>query len=84
MQTIQLLGGPEGRARSWPARASTSGPGVLAVAIADELEEFEVTHGRPPSVPTCASTTGWSTPAGPTAVRADGDGGSCSSVAGKR
>lgn len=49
MQTIQLLGGPAGRAgllRS--ARAHLSPGGLLAIAIADALDGFDADHTEPP------------------------------------
>jgi SAM-dependent methyltransferase len=49
MQTLQLLGGVEGRAR-FLARVSghlTRG-GLLAVALADALESFDEEHDQPP------------------------------------
>ena len=49
MQTVQLLGGPEGRARFLRcARAAVAPGGLLAVAIADALETFDEVHSLPP------------------------------------
>ncbi len=53
MQTIQLLGGVEGRTvaflRCAPGICSTAGS--LAIAIADQLDLFEVTPGGPAPLP---------------------------------
>jgi SAM-dependent methyltransferase len=49
MQTIQLLGGPEGRAAFLARAAAHLAPGgLLAIAIADALEVFDEEHDVPP------------------------------------
>ena len=52
MQTIQLLGGTAARAPSCSARGAHLAPGgLLAVALADELELFEVPEASPGPLP---------------------------------
>jgi SAM-dependent methyltransferase len=49
MQTLQLLGGREGRARFLAcARAHLACGGLLAIALADALEAFDAEHDLPP------------------------------------
>ena len=49
MQTLQLLGGAEGRARSLArVREHLTPGGLLAVALADGLESFDEEHDQPP------------------------------------
>jgi SAM-dependent methyltransferase len=49
MQTIQLLGGPDGRARFLArARDHLVPGGLLAAALADALEAFDADHDHPP------------------------------------
>lgn len=49
MQTIQLLGGADGRARFLRcARAALAPGGLLAIAIADALETFDEVRNLPP------------------------------------
>ena len=49
MQTLQLLGGAEGRARSLArVREHLTPGGLLAVALADALESFDEEHDQPP------------------------------------
>jgi SAM-dependent methyltransferase len=49
MQTVQLLGGPDGRAAFLRcARAAIAPGGLLAIAIADALETFDEVHSLPP------------------------------------
>jgi hypothetical protein len=49
MQTIQLLGGPEPRARFLAcARAHLEPRGVVAVALAEALDAFDADHEIPP------------------------------------
>jgi SAM-dependent methyltransferase len=49
MQTVQLLGGPDGRAAFLRcARAALAPGGLLAIAIADALETFDEVHSLPP------------------------------------
>ena len=84
MQTIQLLGGAEGRAAFLECAVDhLVAGGVLAIAIADDLELFDVDGTAPAPLPDVASTTAWSTAAerrrcAPTAT------GSCSSAAARR
>jgi SAM-dependent methyltransferase len=75
MQTIQLLGGPEGRAPFLRCvRAHLRPGGVLAIALADELEVYETTEGGPAPLPDMAEHDGIVYSSQPTAVRDDGDG----------
>lgn len=76
MQTIQLLGGPEGRAAFLECAAyHLESPGVLAIAIADELELFDVTDSTVPGpLPDVVEHDGVVYSSRPVAVRADGDG----------
>jgi SAM-dependent methyltransferase len=49
MQTLQLFGGPDGRARFLVrARDHLAAGGVIAVALADALECFDEEHDQPP------------------------------------
>jgi SAM-dependent methyltransferase len=49
MQTVQLLDGPDGRARFLQrARAALAPGGLLAIAIADALETFDEVRNLPP------------------------------------
>jgi len=75
MQTIQLLGGASGRARFLESAARHLEPrGVLAIALADELEPFEVSTGLPGPLPDITEIDGVVYSSRPVAVRADGDG----------
>jgi SAM-dependent methyltransferase len=76
MQTIQLLGGAEGRAAFLECAAyHLESPGVLAIAIADELELFDVTDNTVPGpLPDVVEHDGVVYSSRPVAVRADGDG----------
>jgi SAM-dependent methyltransferase len=76
MQTIQLLGGPEGRAGFMECAAyHLESPGVLAIAIADDLELFDVSDGiLPGPLPDVAEHDGVVFSSRPLAVRVDGDG----------
>jgi len=50
MQTLQLLGGAEGRGRFLTlARAHLAIGGLLAVALADALDAFDADHDEPPT-----------------------------------
>lgn len=74
MQTIQLLGGPEGRAgllRS-AARHLRAG-GLLACALADAMEGFDAEHTEPP-LPDVLERDGWVYASQPVAVRPGPDG----------
>jgi SAM-dependent methyltransferase len=75
MQTIQLLGGARGR-RDFlaAARRNLMPTGVLAIAISEELETFEVPEGARGPVPDICELDGVVYSSLPTAVRADGDG----------
>jgi SAM-dependent methyltransferase len=74
MQTIQLLGGAEGRTEFLRcARRHLHHEGVLAVAISEELELYELVEGAPAPLPDIRELNGvlyWSQP---TAVRASSD-----------
>jgi SAM-dependent methyltransferase len=74
MQTIQLLGGPEGRAGLLRcARACLRPGGLLACAIADALEGFDAEHTEPP-LPDVMEQNGWVFASQPLAVRPDEEG----------
>jgi SAM-dependent methyltransferase len=75
MQTIQLLGGESGRASFLQCAHTHLEPGgMLAVALADDLECFEVLPGGPGPLPDVAEIDGVVYCSRPTAVRRDGDG----------
>lgn len=75
MQTIQLLGGVDGRAQFLRcARTHLAGDGTLAIALTDELELFEVTSGSLGPLPDVSEIGGVVYSSRPLAVRADGDG----------
>ncbi len=75
MQTIQLLGGAEGRGRFLRcARAHLEPGGVLAIAIAETLELYEVIDGSVSPLPDICERDGVVYSSQPTAVRADRDG----------
>lgn len=75
MQTVQLLGGPDGRISFLnTARRHLNPGGRLAVAVAEELEEFEVGPGVPPPLPDVTELDGTVYASVPLAVRRDGDG----------
>jgi SAM-dependent methyltransferase len=76
MQTIQLLGGAGGRAAFLECAVHhLASPGVLAIAIADDLELFDVTGGTDLGpLPDVAEHDGVVYSSRPVAVRADGDG----------
>ena len=75
MQTIQLLGGAEGRAAFlWCARKHLTPGGALAVAIAEVLDLYEVVDGMPMPLPDVREVDGIVYSSQPTAVRADGGG----------
>ncbi len=76
MQTIQLLGGAEGRAAFLECAAyHLESPGVLAIAIADDLELFDVSEGTTPGpLPDVVERDGVVYSSRPVAVRAH-DGG---------
>ncbi|MFZ0091146.1 MAG: class I SAM-dependent methyltransferase [Solirubrobacteraceae bacterium] len=75
MQTIQLLGGPLGRRRFLEcARRHLRPGGILALAIADELELFDIADGAIGPTPDVGEIDGVVYSSRPTAVRAEGDG----------
>jgi SAM-dependent methyltransferase len=75
MQTIQLLGGADARGRFFTrARAAVRPGGVLALAIADALEPFEVAGGSPEPLPDVGEFDGIVYSSRPLAVRPDGGG----------
>jgi SAM-dependent methyltransferase len=75
MQTIQLLGGAEGRAAFLECAVHhLESPGVLAIAIADALDLFDVSDGTAPGpLPDVAEHDGVVYSSRAVAVRADGD-----------
>lgn len=75
MQTIQLLGGTDGRrAFLTCAREHLRAGGRLAVALADQLEEFEVADDDPTPLPDVCELDGVVYSSAPTAIRPDGNG----------
>jgi SAM-dependent methyltransferase len=71
MQTIQLLGGPSGRGAFLDrARRHLRAGGLLAIAIAAQLELYEVTEGGPAPLPDVCERDGVVYASRPTAVRA--------------
>jgi SAM-dependent methyltransferase len=75
MQTIQLLGGVEGRVRFLRcAQRHLVAGGVLAVAIAEVLDLYEVVDGMPMPLPDVREEDGVVYLSQPIAVRADGAG----------
>jgi SAM-dependent methyltransferase len=73
MQTVQLLGGPAGRERFLEcARAHLAPGGLLAAALADELEAFDAEHDLPPT-PDLREVGGVVYASRPVAVRDLGD-----------
>ncbi|MFZ0043748.1 MAG: class I SAM-dependent methyltransferase [Solirubrobacteraceae bacterium] len=75
MQTIQLLGGTAGRQRFLGcAREHLGEGGRLAIALADELDLFEVVDGQPAPLPDVRELDGIVYSSRPTAVRAEDDG----------
>jgi SAM-dependent methyltransferase len=75
MQTIQLLGGTEGRRSFLDCARRHLEPGaLLAVAIAPELELFEVVDGGLTPLPDIREVDGVVYSSLPTAVRADREG----------
>lgn len=70
MQTVQLLGGPAGReAFLTCARRHLLPGGLIAMAITDELETFEVVDGCPAPLPDMVELSGILYCSQPTAVR---------------
>lgn len=75
MQTIQLLGGPSGRGGFLRcARRHLRAGGMLAIALTDEVEEYEVPPGSPAPLPDICERDGVVYSSQPTAVRVDADG----------
>jgi SAM-dependent methyltransferase len=75
MQTIQLLGGPEGRAEFLAcARRHLLPGGALAIALAEALDLYDVTDGVPSPLPDIRELDGVVYSSLPVAVRADSDG----------
>jgi len=75
MQTIQLLGGVEGRLRFLRcAHRHLSAGGVVAMAIAEVLDLYEVIDGLAMPLPDVREEDGFVYSSQPTAVRADQDG----------
>jgi SAM-dependent methyltransferase len=73
MQTAQLLGGPEGRARFLAgARDHLATGGLLAAALADALDTFDEEHDQPP-LPDMIDVDGVVYASRPVAVRDLGD-----------
>jgi SAM-dependent methyltransferase len=74
MQTVQLLGGPDGRAGLLRSALACLRPGgLLACALADALEGFDAEHTEPP-LPDVLEADGWVFASHPVAVRPDADG----------
>ncbi len=75
MQTIQILGGRDGRARFLRCAARHLVPGgVLAMAIAETLDLFDVADDGPAPLPDICEQDGVVYSSQPIAVRADRDG----------
>jgi SAM-dependent methyltransferase len=75
MQTIQLLGGTDGRAEFLRnVERHLADDGVLAVAISDVLDLFDAADGDSAPLPDICEHEGVLYASHPTAVRADGDG----------
>jgi SAM-dependent methyltransferase len=73
MQTVQLLGGRDGRAGFLRcARAHLRPGGMVAVALADALEAFDAEHDQPP-VPDIREVGGVVYASRPVAVRDEGE-----------
>lgn len=74
MQTVQLLGGAEGRGRFLRSVKACLAPGgLLACALADALEGFDAEHTEPP-LPDILERDGWVYVSQPVAVRPGPDG----------
>jgi SAM-dependent methyltransferase len=75
MQTIQLLGGRDGRGRFLQhARRHLDGGGTVAVAITETLELYSAREGFPVPIPDIRELDGVLYSSQPTAVREDADG----------
>jgi SAM-dependent methyltransferase len=76
MQTIQLLGGPEGRSAFLRcAAAHLLADGVIGIALSAQLETYDVARGAFPPLPDITEIDGVVYSSQPTAVRAADDGG---------
>lgn len=74
MQTVQLLGGADGRHAFLRRVAAHLQPGaLLACALADALEGFDADHTQPP-LPDIVEEDGWVYASQPVAVRLEPDG----------
>jgi SAM-dependent methyltransferase len=74
MQTIQLLGGAEGRGRFLArAREHLAQGAIIAAALTDDLDLFDVPAGAASPLPDVCERDGVVYSSRPTAVRADGD-----------
>ena len=74
MQTVQLLGGAEGRRAFLRGAARHLEPGaLLACALADALEGFDAEHTQPP-LPDIVEEDGWVYASQPVAVRIEAEG----------
>ncbi len=74
MQTVQLLGGADGREAFLRHAAAHLAPGaLLACALADALEGFDAEHTQPP-LPDIVEEDGWVYASQPVAVRIEPDG----------
>ncbi len=74
MQTIQLLGGADGRAAFLRRAAAHLRPGgLLACALADAMEGFDAAHSEPP-LPDLLERDGWVYASQPIAVRPEAEG----------
>jgi len=75
MQTVQLLGGPTGRAAFLRCALSHLQPGgALAIAIAEALDLYDDTDGLPSPLPDIRELDGIVYSSQPVAVRAERDG----------
>jgi SAM-dependent methyltransferase len=75
MQTIQLLGGPDGRAAFLRcARRHLRAGGVLAIALAEALDLYDATDGITSPLPDIREVDGVVYSSQPVAVRAERDG----------
>jgi SAM-dependent methyltransferase len=75
MQTIQLLGGTDGRGAFLRCALAHLQPGgALAVALSAELESYEVLDGGPAPMPDVLERDGVLYASQPVAVREEGDG----------
>jgi SAM-dependent methyltransferase len=75
MQTVQLLGGADGRAAFMRcARAHLRPGGLLAAALTSRLEAYEIADGSPAPIPDMCERDGTVYASQPTAIRAERDG----------